>query len=40
MVLLKFFKGTSVQQQYDMGHKIGTGKFSVVYACTEKKTEK
>jgi serine/threonine protein kinase len=40
MSLLKFFKGTSAQQQYTMGEKIGTGKFSIVYACREKKTNK
>jgi RIO-like serine/threonine protein kinase len=38
MEFLKFFKGVSVQQQYDMGEKIGTGKFSIVYACRDKKT--
>jgi hypothetical protein len=31
--LLKFFKGDSVQKMYDVGEKIGTGKFSVVYRC-------
>ena len=33
MELLKFFKGVSAQHQYEMGQKIGTGKFSIVYAC-------
>lgn len=33
MDLLKFFKGVSIQHQYEMGDKIGTGKFSIVYAC-------
>ena len=27
----KFFKGESVQNKYEFGAKIGTGKFSVVY---------
>ena len=40
MEYLKFFKGSSAQQHYEMGQKIGTGKFSIVYACTEKKTDK
>ena len=31
--LLKFYKGDSVQKKYDIGEKIGTGKFSVVYRC-------
>lgn len=33
MELLKYYKGDSVQQKYDIGDKIGTGKFSVVYKC-------
>lgn len=33
MELLKFYKGDSVQQRYEIGEKIGTGKFSVVYKC-------
>jgi serine/threonine protein kinase len=33
MELLKFYKGESVQQKYEIGKKIGTGKFSVVYRC-------
>lgn len=33
MELLKYFKGVSAHQQYDIGEKIGTGKFSIVYAC-------
>lgn len=31
MELLKFYKGVTIQQQYEIGRKIGTGKFSVVY---------
>lgn len=31
--LLKYYKGDSVQKMYDIGEKIGTGKFSVVYRC-------
>lgn len=31
--LMKFFKGESLQNRYDIGEKIGTGKFSVVYKC-------
>ena len=33
MELLKFYRGVTVQQQYEIGRKIGTGKFSVVYEC-------
>jgi RIO-like serine/threonine protein kinase len=33
MELLKFYKGESIQKKYDIGEKIGTGKFSVVYRC-------
>jgi hypothetical protein len=33
MELLKFYKGDSVQNRYDIGEKIGTGKFSLVYQC-------
>lgn len=33
MELLKFYKGESVQKKYEIGGKIGTGKFSVVYRC-------
>lgn len=33
MELLKFYRGESVQQRYEIGEKIGTGKFSVVYRC-------
>lgn len=33
MSLLKFYKGESVQQRYEIGKKIGTGKFSLVYRC-------
>lgn len=40
MELLKFFKGVSAQHQYEMGQKIGTGKFSIVYACKERKTNR
>ena len=29
--LLKFYKGFTIQQLYEIGRKIGTGKFSVVY---------
>ena len=35
---LKFFKGSSITQLYDMEEKIGIGKFSVVYRCIEKGT--
>ena len=33
MDLLRFYRGESVQQKYEIGQKIGTGKFSVVYKC-------
>lgn len=33
---LKYFQGSSITQIYDMGEKIGVGKFSVVYRCREK----
>lgn len=33
---LKFFKGESIENNYSMGKKIGTGKFSVVYEATNK----
>ena len=33
MELLKFYKGESVQNRYEIGQKIGTGKFSLVYEC-------
>lgn len=41
MELLKYYKGDSVQNRYEIGEKIGTGKFSVVYRCvsTEDKKE-
>jgi hypothetical protein len=29
--LLQFYRGVSIQQQYEIGKKIGMGKFSVVY---------
>lgn len=32
--LLGFYKGYTVQNRYDIGEKIGRGKFSVVYKCT------
>ena len=35
MELLKFYRGVTVQQQYEIGRKIGTGKFSVVYEAKE-----
>ena len=35
---LKYYKGSSVSQMFDMGEKIGVGKFSVVYKCREKST--
>jgi hypothetical protein len=31
--LLKFYKGDSVTSRYEIGEKIGTGKFSLVYEC-------
>lgn len=31
MDFLKYYKGESIQKRYDIGEKIGTGKFSVVY---------
>jgi serine/threonine protein kinase len=33
MKLLHFYRGDTVQQKYEIGAKIGTGKFSVVYRC-------
>lgn len=33
MVLLNFYKGYTVQTRYEVGEKIGRGKFSVVYRC-------
>ena len=33
MELLKFYKGDSVTSRYEIGEKIGTGKFSLVYEC-------
>lgn len=30
---LKYYKGSSINQLYDMGDKIGIGKFSIVYKC-------
>ena len=33
MELLRFYKGESVQTRYEIGEKIGTGKFSLVYEC-------
>ena len=35
---LKYYRGSSVSQLFDMGEKIGIGKFSVVYRCREKST--
>lgn len=33
---LKFFKGGSIENNYEMGRKIGTGKFSIVYEATNR----
>jgi serine/threonine protein kinase len=33
MELLKFYKGASVHELYEIREKIGTGKFSLVYRC-------
>jgi RIO-like serine/threonine protein kinase len=33
MELLKFYKGETVHERYEIGEKIGTGKFSIVYKC-------
>ena len=33
MEYLKYYKGASITQLYEMGQKIGIGKFSVVYKC-------
>lgn len=30
---MKFYKGESVHQKYEIGDKIGAGKFSIVYKC-------
>ena len=38
MEFLKFFKGSSINLLYEMGEKIGIGKFSIVYQCVEKAT--
>lgn len=35
---LKYYKGSSISQMFEMGEKIGIGKFSVVYRCKEKCT--
>lgn len=40
MELLKYYKGESVQQIYEFGEKIGTGKFSIVYRCKHTKENK
>lgn len=31
MELLKYYKGVVIHQLYEIGKKIGTGKFAVVY---------
>lgn len=33
---MKFYKGASITQLFDMGNKIGVGKFSIVYSCVNK----
>jgi len=38
MEFLKFYKGASINQLYEIKEQIGTGKFSVVYSCVEKST--
>jgi hypothetical protein len=40
MEQLKYFKGVTVQQKYEIHEKIGTGKFSIVYRCTNNKDHK
>jgi serine/threonine protein kinase len=40
MELFKFYKGESVQKRYEIGEKIGTGKFSVVYRCVNVEEDK
>lgn len=38
MEVLKFYKGRTINQMYDIKEQIGMGRFSVVYSCVEKST--
>jgi serine/threonine protein kinase len=40
MKRLKIYEGDSLYTKYLIGDVIGTGNFSIVYKCQEKKTGK
>lgn len=35
---LRFYKGYSIFEKYKFGMKLGAGKFSIVYECTNRET--
>ena len=35
MEALKYYRSQTIYQQFHMGKRIGTGKFSMVYECEE-----